>query len=52
MVQDVQEWLDFPETNFGWLLLGNETTSGTVKVFASRQSKDSSMQPQLIVSYS
>lgn len=51
MVQDVQKWLDFPETNFGWLLLGNETDSGTVKVFASRQNDDSALQPQLSVSF-
>ena len=51
MVQDVQQWLDSPETNFGWLLSGNETDSGTVKVFASRHNTDSSIQPQLIVSF-
>ncbi|MEM7761173.1 MAG: DNRLRE domain-containing protein [Cyanobacteria bacterium P01_A01_bin.40] len=51
MVQDVQQWLDSPETNFGWLLLGNETNSGTVKVFASRHNTDSSIQPQLSVSF-
>ena len=51
MVQDVQEWLDLPENNFGWLLLGNETASGTAKVFASRHSKDLSVQPQLTVSF-
>lgn len=51
MVQDVQQWLDSPETNFGWLLLGNETDSGTVKVFASRHNTDSLVQPQLSVSF-
>ena len=51
MVQDVQEWLDSPEYNFGWLLLGNETASGTAKSFASRHSADISVQPQLTVSF-
>lgn len=51
MLKDVQQWLDSPETNFGWLLLGNEIASGTVKVFASRQNQDSSLQPQLTVSF-
>ncbi len=51
MVEDVQEWLDSPSSNFGWLLLGNETASGTVKAFTSRHSTDSSLQPQLSVSF-
>ena len=51
MVEDVQFWLDSPENNFGWLLLGNETASGTAKAFASRQSKDLSLQPQLTVNF-
>ncbi len=51
MVRDVQEWLDSPSTNFGWLLFGNETDSGTVKVFASRQNDDSTLQPQLSVAF-
>ena len=51
MVQDVQEWLDSPENNFGWLLLGNENSSGTAKAFVSRHSKDLSVQPQLTVSF-
>lgn len=51
MVQDVQEWLDSPENNFGWLLLGNETNSGTAKVFASRHITDTAMQPQLSIKF-
>ena len=51
MVRDVQEWLDSPSTNFGWLLFGNETDSGTVKVFASHQNDNSALQPQLSVSF-
>ena len=51
MVQDVQEWLDSPASNFGWLLLGNETASRTVKAFTSRHNTDSSLQPQLSVSF-
>ena len=51
MVTEVQTWLDSPEGNFGWLLLGNETSPGTVKVFASRESSDSSVRPQLTVNF-
>ncbi|GBF80626.1 DNRLRE domain-containing protein [Aphanothece sacrum] len=51
MVADVQDWLDFPQSNFGWLLLGNEITPGTVKGFASRESKEHLAQPKLMVMY-
>lgn len=51
MVADVQAWLDSPKDNFGWLLLGNEKAPKTVKVFASRESQDSSVRPQLTVSF-
>lgn len=37
MVADVQAWLDRPTTNFGWILLGNETASGTAKRFDTRE---------------
>src|SRR6266480_1206868 len=33
MVADVQSWLDNPATNFGWLVLGDESTSATGKRF-------------------
>ena len=29
MVADVQLWLDSPTSNFGWLVLGDETASAT-----------------------
>ncbi len=51
MVTDVQNWLDKPEQNFGWLLLGNETKRGTVKGFASREIMNSSAQPKLKITY-
>ena len=38
MVADVQEWLDNPASNFGWLVLGNETTISTAKRFDTRES--------------
>jgi hypothetical protein len=38
MVADVQSWLDNPASNFGWLVLGDETTAATVKRFDSRES--------------
>jgi hypothetical protein len=38
MVADVQSWLDNPGTNFGWLVLGDESTIATAKRFDSRES--------------
>jgi hypothetical protein len=38
MVADVQSWLDNPASNFGWLVLGDESTLGTAKRFDTRES--------------
>ena len=38
MVADVQSWLDNPASNFGWLVLGDETASATSKRFDTRES--------------
>src|SRR6266480_4574684 len=38
MVADVQSWLDNPGTNFGWLVLGDESGPGTAKRFDTRES--------------
>jgi hypothetical protein len=51
MVADVQSWLDAPQKNFGWLLLGNEAEEGTLKIFVSRHSDKPSAQPQLTIKF-
>ena len=38
MVADVQSWLDNPATNFGWLVLGEESAVATAKRFDTRES--------------
>lgn len=38
MVADVQSWLDDPSSNFGWLVLGDESTNLTAKRFDTRES--------------
>ena len=38
MVADVQSWLDNPASNFGWLVLGDESTILTSKRFDTRES--------------
>ena len=51
MVVDVQYWLDSPKANFGWLLRGDETQGATARVFLSRESRNVSARPQLIVTF-
>ena len=38
MIADVQSWLDDPGSNFGWLVLGDESTFLTSKRFDTRES--------------
>lgn len=52
MVADVQGWLDAPETNFGWILIGNEDAFPTAKRFGSRENPDSEARPVLTIFYS
>jgi hypothetical protein len=40
MVADVQQWLDQPASNFGWVIIGNESGSATSKRFDSREILD------------
>jgi hypothetical protein len=50
MVADVQDWVNNPASNFGWILIGNESTLQTAKEFAS--SNGFSTPPALTVTYS
>jgi hypothetical protein len=52
MVADVQGWLDDPASNFGWLLMGLESTPGTARRFDSREAALSSVWPELTVTFS
>ena len=47
---DVQAWVDNPARNFGWILIGDETTPQSVQVFHSRESL-ASVAPSLVVRY-
>jgi hypothetical protein len=38
MVADVQSWLDNPDSNFGWLVLGDEAEIATARRFDTRES--------------
>ena len=48
MVADVQSWLDNPASNFGWLVLGDESAIATAKRFDTRESAS---PPVLTIQY-
>jgi len=48
MVADVQDWLDNPAGNFGWLVLGDEKPTLTSKRFDTRESAN---PPVLTIEY-
>jgi hypothetical protein len=53
LVDDVQEWLDDPQANFGWLLKNaDEVTPATFRGFYSRQTATAELRPHLTVSFS
>jgi hypothetical protein len=47
----VQEWLDQPSTNFGWIVIGNELTSVTAKRFDSREITSETTRPALTIEF-
>ncbi|MEA2570135.1 MAG: hypothetical protein QOI24_2136 [Acidobacteriota bacterium] len=51
MVARVQSWVDQPATNFGWLLVGPESTARTAKMFDSRQIAVEANRPSLTVEF-
>ncbi len=51
LVQDVRLWKSAPKRNFGWILIGDETTRQTAKSFASREDPDPALRPTLEVTY-
>lgn len=54
MVADAQAWLDAPGSNYGWLLKGDESTTGTAKRFDTRESSTvlADTRPVLAITYS
>ncbi|MFC1796059.1 multicopper oxidase domain-containing protein [Pseudomonadota bacterium] len=50
MVAEVQQWLDQPATNFGWVIIGDESKNKTAKRLDSRESIGAG-RPSLVVNY-
>jgi hypothetical protein len=51
LVADVQAWLDGGFTEFGWILVGDESAGGTVKRFLSEESATVETRPTLTLTY-
>jgi hypothetical protein len=51
VVADVQAWVDEPSANFGWVLVGDETSVGSMKWFATRENSVTEQHPVLTVEY-
>jgi hypothetical protein len=51
MAANLQSWLDSPATNFGWILIGNETVMTTAKRFDSRENPTAANRPKLTIYY-
>jgi hypothetical protein len=48
---DVQHWLDTPDSNFGWVVLGSESAARSVKRFDSREHPNAAYHPHLTIYY-
>ncbi|MHC5109226.1 MAG: DNRLRE domain-containing protein [Planctomycetota bacterium] len=51
MVADVQEWLDAPANNFGWIVIGDESVQPGAKRFNSRHFSNASQRPRLTITF-
>ncbi|MCI0751992.1 MAG: DNRLRE domain-containing protein [Flammeovirgaceae bacterium] len=51
LTTDVQTWLDNPSSNFGWILLGDESALKTAKRIASRENATAANRPKLTITY-
>jgi spore coat protein A len=51
LVADAQAWLGAPATNFGWVLLGDESVPQTAKRFETRETNTVAQRPRLSVTF-
>jgi hypothetical protein len=48
---DVQDWYNNPDTNFGWILIGDEIGYATAKRYNSRENPSEDTRPMLTIEY-
>jgi hypothetical protein len=51
LARDVALWGTRPELNFGWILIGDETSRQTVRAFGSREIPDPALRPVLEITF-
>ena len=51
MITDVQEWLDILSNNFGWILVGDDSTHATAKRFGTWENATAANRPSLFIHY-
>ncbi len=51
LIADVQNWITMPATNFGWIIIGNESSNQTARAFDSRETSITTNRPTLSVTY-
>ena len=51
LIADVQNWLRDPTTNYGWALIGPESSTETAQRFNTRENPDATTRPQLLIEY-
>lgn len=51
MAADVQNWVNTPGSNFGWIIRGDETTSQVAARFGSRENTNPTLRPVLEVTF-
>ena len=51
LVARVQQWLDQPASNFGWIVIGNEEGAATAKRFDSREVANATSRPSLTIEF-
>ena len=49
MMADVQSWVDNPDSNFGWVLIGDESANQTTKRFNSMENRIQPSRPVLTI---
>jgi hypothetical protein len=51
MAEDVRAWQHQPSTDRGWIVIGDESSAGSVKRFDSAENDDVTLRPLLIVEF-
>jgi len=52
IVSDVQGWLDDPSSNYGWVIIGDESSTGTHKWFGTHEMPQEDFRPEIVIHYS